>query len=130
MTVLGTRWLKLELFLISSLTNVEEMWEFLFEDVFGDLNLSEYGRGVSKPDSILLEHTSANATGPFHMGRARNPIIGDSVSRLLKYYGYEVSTEYYVNDTGRQAATVAYGIKNFKGVGKQNCKVDWKREQI
>ena len=104
-----------ETFVVKAFCNVVLDWKFLLEDIFSDINLSEYGRGVSKPDSILLEHTSANATGPFHMGRARNPIIGDSVSRLLKYYGYEVSTEYYVNDTGRQAATVAYGIKNFKG---------------
>ena len=104
-----------ETFVVKAFCNIVLDWDFLLEDVFGDINISEYGRGVSKPDSILLEHTSANATGPFHMGRARNPIIGDSISRLLKYYGYEVSTEYYVNDTGRQAATVAYGIKNFKG---------------
>ena len=104
-----------ETFVVKAFCNIVLDWDFLFEDIFGEINNSEYGRGVSKPDSILLEHTSANATGPFHMGRARNPIIGDSVSRLLKYYGYEVSTEYYVNDTGRQAATVAYGIKNFKG---------------
>ena len=104
-----------ETFVVKSFCNIALDWDFLLKDIFGDINHSEYGRGVPKPDSILLEHTSANATGPFHMGRARNPIIGDSVSRLLKYYGYEVSTEYYVNDTGRQAATVAYGIKNFKG---------------
>ena len=104
-----------ETFVVKAFCNIVLDWDFLLEDIFSEINLSDYGRGVSKPDSILLEHTSANATGPFHMGRARNPIIGDSVSRLLKYYGYEVSTEYYVNDTGRQAATVAYGIKNFKG---------------
>ena len=104
-----------ETFVVKSFCNIVLDWNFLLKDIFDDINHSEYGRGVPKPDSILLEHTSANATGPFHMGRARNPIIGDSVSRLLKYYGYEVSTEYYVNDTGRQAATVAYGIKNFKG---------------
>ncbi len=104
-----------ETFVVKAFCNIVLDWELLSEDIFADINLSEYGRGVSKANSILLEHTSANATGPFHMGRARNPIIGDSVSRLLKYYGYKVSTEYYVNDTGRQAATVAYGIKNFKG---------------
>ena len=104
-----------ETFVVKAFCNIVLDWDFLLEDIFSDINHSEYGKGVPKPDSILLEHTSANATGPFHMGRARNPIIGDSVSRLLKYHGYEVSTEYYVNDTGRQAATVAYGIKNFKG---------------
>ncbi|MDP6659078.1 MAG: arginine--tRNA ligase, partial [Candidatus Poseidoniia archaeon] len=53
------------------------------------------------------------ATGPFHMGRARNPIIGDTLARLLRYAGDEVATEYYVNDMGRQAATLAYGLRHF-----------------
>ena len=63
--------------------------------------------------ALLIEHTSANATGPFHMGRARNPVIGDTLARLLRYNGDEVATEYYVNDMGRQAATLAYGVRHF-----------------
>ena len=60
-----------------------------------------------------MEHTSANATGPFHMGRARNPVIGDTLARLLSYAGDDVTTEYYVNDLGRQAATLAYGLAHY-----------------
>ena len=103
-----------ETFVVKAFCNIVVDWEILLEDVFSDISSSKYGRGNSKPDSIIVEHTSANATGPFHMGRARNPIIGDSISRLLRYNGHDVSTEYYVNDTGRQAATVAFGIKNYK----------------
>ena len=47
------------------------------------------------------------------MGRARNPIIGDTLARLLHYAGDKVATEYYVNDMGRQAATLAYGLSRF-----------------
>ena len=100
---------------VKAFCNIDLDWDSLVTDVFNEVAKEDYGRGFSKNKSILVEHTSANATGPFHMGRARNPIIGDSISRLLKYNGYDVTTEYYVNDTGRQAATVAFGIKKFKG---------------
>ncbi len=67
-----------------------------------------------KSERILLEHTSANPTGPLHVGRARNPIIGDSIARILKAAGYEVETEYYVNDMGRQVASLALEFKENK----------------
>jgi len=100
---------------VKAFCNIVLDWDSLVLNVFNDILKDDYGKGISKNESILVEHTSANATGPFHMGRARNPIIGDSIARLLRYNGYDVSTEYYVNDTGRQAATVAYGIKNYEG---------------
>ena len=102
-------------FIVKAFCNIVLDWDGLMTDVFTDIVDDRYGRGSLKNQSILVEHTSANATGPFHMGRARNPIIGDSISRLLRYNGYSVSTEYYVNDTGRQAATVAFGIKHYEG---------------
>ena len=100
---------------VKGFCNISLDWDSLIDSVFREINSLDYGKGISNGKSVLIEHTSANATGPFHMGRARNPIIGDSISRLLKYNGYDVSTEYYVNDTGRQAATVAFGIKNYEG---------------
>ena len=103
-----------EVYVVKAFCNVVLDWEEILENIFNEINSESYGRGIAKQESILVEHTSANATGPFHMGRARNPIIGDSVARLLRYSGYNVSTEYYVNDTGRQAATVAFGIKHYE----------------
>ncbi|MBD6955670.1 MAG: arginine--tRNA ligase [Thermoplasmata archaeon] len=67
-----------------------------------------------KNRKVILEHTSANPTGPLHVGRGRNPIIGDTIGRLLKKYGYDVETHYYVNDAGRQSAILVYGYKNLK----------------
>ena len=63
---------------------------------------------------ILVEHTSVNPTGPIHVGRARNPIIGDTLARILKHAGYDVSTEYYVNDVGRQVVIMSWGVKHLK----------------
>ncbi|MDZ7746748.1 MAG: arginine--tRNA ligase [Halobacteriales archaeon] len=64
-------------------------------------------------DSVVVEHTSANPTGPVHVGRARNPIIGDAVANLLDYAGNDVERHYYVNDAGRQMAVFTWAYETF-----------------
>lgn len=61
------------------------------------------------PERVLLEHTSTNPTGPIHIGRTRNSIVGDSLARILRRYGYRVSTQYFVNDTGKQVMGLYLG---------------------
>ncbi|MCQ2444104.1 MAG: arginine--tRNA ligase, partial [Mailhella sp.] len=51
---------------------------------------------------IVVEYVSANPTGPLHIGHGRGAAVGDSLTRLLRFAGYSVSTEYYINDAGRQ----------------------------
>jgi len=73
----------------------------------------DYGRLEDRETSVVVEHTSANPTGPVHVGRARNPIIGDALARLLEYAGYDVERHYYVNDAGRQIATFTWAYETF-----------------
>jgi arginyl-tRNA synthetase len=73
-----------------------------------------YGSGDQRDEKVLLEHTSVNPTGPIHIGRARNPIIGDTLGRIMRLAGYDVTTEFYVNDVGRQVATMTWGVKNLE----------------
>lgn len=63
---------------------------------------------------VILEHTSANPDGPLHIGHIRNSVIGDTLARILKRAGYDVETQYYINDMGRQIAVVVWGLANFK----------------
>lgn len=63
-----------------------------------------YGGLAPQPTRVCVEHTSANPNGPFHIGRIRNAIIGDTLARVLRAAGYPVTTQYYVDDLGRQAA--------------------------
>jgi arginyl-tRNA synthetase len=74
----------------------------------------DYGKLEEKNRKIILEHTSANPNGPLHIGHIRNSIIGDSLARVLKSAGYEVETQYYVNDMGRQIAMIVWGIYNLE----------------
>ncbi len=74
----------------------------------------DYGKLEDKNRKIILEHTSANPNGPLHIGHIRNSIIGDSLARVLKSAGYDVETQYYVNDMGRQIAMIVWGIYNLE----------------
>ena len=71
-----------------------------------------YGSMPSSGIRYNVEHTSTNPTGPIHVGRARNPIIGDTLARCLKRCGHQVETEYYVNDVGKQVVVLTWGVNN------------------
>ena len=71
-----------------------------------------YGSHPDKGIRVNVEHTSTNPTGPIHVGRARNPIIGDTLARCISMCGYDTSTEYYVNDVGKQVVILTWGVNN------------------
>ena len=72
----------------------------------------DYGHRAPSGLRVNVEHTSTNPTGPIHVGRARNPIIGDTLARALRRCGHEVTTEYYVNDVGKQVVVLTWGVEN------------------
>ncbi len=59
---------------------------------------SDYGKG----QRIMIEFVSANPTGPLHVGHGRGAAHGATLANVLRYVGYDVHNEYYVNDAGRQ----------------------------
>ena len=67
-----------------------------------------YGTAPPGPATACVEHTSANPTGPFHIGRVRNSIIGDTLARVWRAVGRRVTTQYYVDDMGRQASMITW----------------------
>ena len=68
-------------------------------------------REEKRRGKIIIEHTSANADGPLHIGHLRNAIIGDVLVRVLKRAGFAVETQYYVNDMGRQIGVAVWGAE-------------------
>ena len=61
---------------------------------------------VGQNKRVLLEFVSANPTGPLHIGHGRGAAVGHALFRLLKMAGYDVATEYYLNDVGNQMNTL------------------------
>ncbi|WP_455277834.1 arginine--tRNA ligase [[Eubacterium] cellulosolvens] len=62
-------------------------------------------------NKIIVEHSSFNPIHAIHVGQARSPILGDALFRMLENRGHKVSRHFYVDDTGRQSAMIAYGYE-------------------
>ncbi len=59
---------------------------------------------------VLVEFISANPTGPLNVANARAGAIGDTIVRILKFLGFKVESEYYVNDSGSQIINLALSV--------------------
>ena len=84
-----------------NLTVKRDLWFRVLGEI--ETQGEQYGRstlGLGK--RVLLEFVSANPTGPLHMGHGRGAALGGALANLLRATGYEVTTEYYINDAGRQ----------------------------
>ncbi|MFC1489785.1 arginine--tRNA ligase [Candidatus Latescibacterota bacterium] len=92
----------------------------LVHDIFKEKETFGSGNtGAGK--KVIIEHTSINPNASPHIGRARNGLIGDTLTRLLRFEGYDVDVHYYVNDMGKQIGLLALqteglGTLNFDDV--------------
>jgi len=85
------------------------------------INESEnFGRKKKLNKSANVEFVSSNPTGPLTVGHGRQAILGDMVSNILTWNGYDVTREYYYNDAGKQMRVLAESCyaKYAKQVGK------------
>jgi arginyl-tRNA synthetase len=75
---------------------------------------------LGKDTKINVEFVSANPTGPLHVAHARGAVTGDALSLLLRKVGYNVTTEYYINDAGSQVDTLARSthLRYLEALGK------------
>jgi len=117
---------------VSAVTTQGAYVNFLPSDAYlaGTLDAgqaADYGALDAKDESVVVEHTSANPSGPIHVGRARNPIVGDAVANVLDYAGYDVDRHYYVNDAGRQMAVFTWAYETFD---ESDLDEDPERERI
>ncbi len=63
-----------------------------------------------KDKKIIVEHTSVNPNKALHIGHLRNAVLGDTLVRLLRFYGYNVQVLNYIDDTGSQVADTVLGF--------------------
>jgi arginyl-tRNA synthetase len=74
-------------------------------------NILNEGANFGKPrkhdKSANVEFVSSNPTGPLTAGHGRNTILGDMISSILSWHGYNVTREYYYNNAGKQMRMLA-----------------------
>ncbi|GGP22398.1 arginine--tRNA ligase [Thermocladium modestius] len=79
---------------------------------------------------VVIEHTSANPIHQLHTGHGRNMIIGDTLSRLHRFCGSEVSTRFYVDDCGPQVMYMALGYQSAKGLINERIERGTKPDKV
>ncbi|MBT7822798.1 MAG: arginine--tRNA ligase [Candidatus Marinimicrobia bacterium] len=71
-----------------------------------------YGKGTQGVGKTAnVEFVSANPTGPLTVGHGRNAVLGDTVSSILEWQGFDVTREYYFNDAGRQMRILGQSVE-------------------
>jgi arginyl-tRNA synthetase len=84
-----------------NLTVKPVLWQEVLREI--ESQGAAYGRtDLGQRRRVLVEYVSANPTGPLHVGHGRGAAVGQAVASLLEAVGYEVVSEYYINDAGRQ----------------------------
>ncbi|ERU00609.1 arginyl-tRNA synthetase [Brucella sp. 04-5288] len=72
---------------------------------------TDFGRSrLGAGKKVNVEYVSANPTGPMHVGHCRGAVVGDVLANLLKFAGYDVVKEYYINDAGAQIDVLARSV--------------------
>ncbi|MFH1791543.1 MAG: arginine--tRNA ligase [Candidatus Omnitrophota bacterium] len=74
-------------------------------------NGTEYGRSAGRSrQKALIEFVSANPTGPLTVAHGRQAAVGDALARIMRFCGYDVTEEYFINDEGRQIELLGRSI--------------------
>lgn len=94
---------------------------FINRDEFSNMVLEsvmsggkDYGSSKYFSGRVVVEFPSVNPNKPWHIGHARNAVIGDTISRIFGRVGYEVVRLDYINDLGLQVAKTLWGLLNMK----------------
>ena len=69
-----------------------------------------FTQNIGKGKKIQIEFVRANPTGPLHLGHGRGAAVGQALANILKEAGFDVSTEYYINDAGRQVELLGLSV--------------------
>ena len=73
---------------------------------------SDYGKNnFGNGKKAIVEFVSANPTGPLTVAHGRGAIVGDTISRILEWNGYQVDREYYFNNAGRQMRKLGESVR-------------------
>ncbi len=76
----------------------------------------DFGRGAAKNERVMVEYAQPNTHHSFHIGHARNSILGESLARLVEFAGFETIRASYPGDLGLGVITVMWIYeKMYKG---------------
>ncbi|HRZ18978.1 MAG TPA: arginine--tRNA ligase [Methanofastidiosum sp.] len=72
-----------------------------------------YGKGSKKKEKVMVEYSQPNTHKSFHIGHLRNVCLGDSLSNIMEFSGYETVRSNYIGDVGAHVAKCIWGYMKF-----------------
>lgn len=64
-----------------------------------------------KKETYFLDYGGPNVAKPLHVGHMRTAIVGESIKRIINYFGHKTISDVHLGDYGLQIGEVIYGIK-------------------
>jgi len=74
---------------------------------------ANFGRGTPKTERVMVEYAQPNTHHSFHIGHARNALLGEVLARLVEFAGYETIRATYPGDIGLGVITVVWAYDKF-----------------
>jgi arginyl-tRNA synthetase len=81
------------------------------ESIAGDDRLGV--EAVRDLHTVVVDFSSPNVAKPMHVGHLRSTVIGDAISRMLRFTGHNVITDNHIGDWGTQFGMIIYGYRHF-----------------
>lgn len=72
-----------------------------------------FGRGAAKNERVMVEYAQPNTHHSFHIGHARNTILGEVLARLVEFAGFDTIRASYPGDLGLGVITVMWIYEKF-----------------
>ncbi len=69
---------------------------------------------VAAAETIVIDFSSPNVAKPMHVGHIRSTVIGDALSRILRFRGHRVITDNHLGDWGTQFGMILWGWKRLR----------------
>lgn len=69
---------------------------------------------VTTPKTYVIDYSSPNVAKPMHVGHIRSTVIGDSITKILRFLGHRAISDNHLGDWGTQFGMIIYGYKHFR----------------
>jgi len=73
----------------------------------------DFGRGTQKGERVMVEYAQPNTHHSFHIGHARNAVLGESLARIVEFAGFETIRASYPGDIGLGVITCMWAYQKF-----------------
>jgi len=74
---------------------------------------ADFGRGAPKNERVMVEYAQPNTHHSFHIGHARNAILGEVLARIVEFAGFDTIRASYPGDEGLSVVTVLWAYEKF-----------------